>query len=56
MKDVVWMIDNWKKLNGIYGHLNRDLKAEAQLKDILNFMELPPVHDSRLIPTIRISQ
>ncbi|KAK3805593.1 MAG: hypothetical protein J3Q66DRAFT_445901 [Benniella sp.] len=35
-KDVEWMIDNWK-LKGIYGHLNRNLEVEAQLKGILNF-------------------
>jgi len=35
MKDVEWMIDNWKRLKGIYGHLNKDQEVEAQLKDHL---------------------
>jgi len=35
MKDVEWMIDNWKRLKGIYGHLNTDLEVNAQLKDRL---------------------
>jgi len=34
-KDVEWMIDNWMKLGGIYGHLNRDPGVEDQLKDAL---------------------
>jgi hypothetical protein len=36
MKDVEWMIDNWKRLEGIYGHLNWDPEVETQLMDLLD--------------------
>jgi hypothetical protein len=32
MKDLEWMIDNWKKLKGIHGGLNKDPDVNAQLK------------------------
>ncbi|KAF9343712.1 hypothetical protein BGX34_006447, partial [Mortierella sp. NVP85] len=35
MKDVEWMIDNWKRLKGVYGYLNTDPEVDAQLKDRL---------------------
>jgi hypothetical protein len=43
MKDVEWMIDSWKNLKGIYGHLNRDPEVETQLKDLLKYHGI--VHD-----------
>ncbi|KAF9347248.1 hypothetical protein BGX34_003287, partial [Mortierella sp. NVP85] len=32
VEEIEWMIDNWKKLKGIYGHLNKDSAVEARLK------------------------
>ncbi|KAK3805594.1 MAG: hypothetical protein J3Q66DRAFT_445902 [Benniella sp.] len=34
-KEVEWMTNNWKKLKGIYGRLNRDPEVESQLSDAL---------------------
>jgi hypothetical protein len=36
MKDVEWMIDNWKRLVAIYGRLNRDPEVETHLIDLLD--------------------
>ena len=35
MKDVEWMIENWKKLRTVYGKLSRDPEVETQLKGVL---------------------
>ena len=35
-EDVEWMIGNWKKLEAIYGGLNRDREVDAQLKELGN--------------------
>jgi hypothetical protein len=35
VKDVEWMICNWKKLEAIHGVLNGDQEVDAQLKDLL---------------------
>jgi hypothetical protein len=35
MKDIVWMIDNWKRLKRIGGCLNRSSEVDVQLKEVL---------------------
>jgi hypothetical protein len=32
MEDVVWMVDNWKKLATVRGHLNKDAELRFQLE------------------------
>ncbi|KAK3805575.1 MAG: hypothetical protein J3Q66DRAFT_407583 [Benniella sp.] len=47
MKDVKWMIDNWKKLKGLYGFLNRDPEVGNQLRGLLDNHGILHTHNNR---------
>ncbi|KAF9361599.1 hypothetical protein BGX34_007059 [Mortierella sp. NVP85] len=57
-EDIEWMVDNWEKLEGIYGYLNSDWMADVQLRNILGnhgILHSTSGRDDRLAARDRIS-